>query len=409
MASLRSGLKPVKEGVLGFFLGIANALFKIPASRPDPESVYKVLLVHAETDSLGDTVISTAALKPLHDAFPKARISVLVMKGAVPVYENNPLVNEVIVFPGEEGVISQNIAAFRGAALLRRKDFDVVVLKEHALRFIVMAWLARIPFRAGVDLNGRGFLLNAKAPLPAPMLRDKHEAEYLLDAVRALGVAVNEEEQLLNVWPSAMDRQHAKTSIEGLPHPLICLNVFTRGKLRAWPVASWMEVCEELKHKKYGVIWISSPENVRQVEEVSRLSGAPMFISKTPGIAAALLDECDVFASADGGLVHLASATNASVVGLYCHSSPLRWGPFTTRPHEAIVSPGCVPCMDLGNYSTEVCAVGDDKGMMRIKAWDVLNTIERVLKATKEPITPEEKTEKTAKTKVKVKPERKGK
>jgi len=143
------------------------------------------LLVRA-TNWLGDAVMTTPALAAVREGFPDARIVLLARPLVAELFRHHPDVDEVMVYerPGRhEGALGR----LRLARELRRRRFDGAVLLQNAFDAALIAFLGRIPERAGYPTDGRRILLTLPVPLP-PGILERHEVEYYLCLVEGLGI-----------------------------------------------------------------------------------------------------------------------------------------------------------------------------------------------------------------------------
>ena len=71
----------------------------------------------------------------------------------------------------------------------------------------MVPYLAGVPVRAGLDSDGRGLALTH--PVPCPSKQARHEVEWYLDVVRALGLPAPSDEAYLEFYPTVEDRAEA--------------------------------------------------------------------------------------------------------------------------------------------------------------------------------------------------------
>ncbi len=62
-------------------------------------------------DRIGDVVLSTPIPREIKKAYPNSFVSVLVKKYTKDIYLNNPYVDEIILFDGEDNSQTKNILA----------------------------------------------------------------------------------------------------------------------------------------------------------------------------------------------------------------------------------------------------------------------------------------------------------
>ena len=108
---------------------------------------YKNILVNALVN-LGDVVLTTSAVALLRKAYPEAKITMLVKPAVQEAVENNPVIDEVIVFKyrARENSLGK---MWRMVRDLKRRHFDLAISFDRKLRPALLCWLAGIPTRVG--------------------------------------------------------------------------------------------------------------------------------------------------------------------------------------------------------------------------------------------------------------------
>ena len=128
---------------------------------------------------VGDLVMATANFRDLRRAYPDARISMLLKPGREKILEGSPDFDDVVFDRA-----GNSLAAMRAlAGELRREAYDLTVLFPNSFRTALIAFLARIPRRAGYRRNLRSLLLTDRVdytfeagkrlPMPMPLFYGK--------------------------------------------------------------------------------------------------------------------------------------------------------------------------------------------------------------------------------------------
>ncbi len=145
----------------------------------------KILIMRL--DRLGDVVLSTPVITNLRAAFPQAYIAFMCRPPAKDAVEGNPELDEVIVYD-KDGIHKNFFKTCRFASALTAKSFDWALVLHPTNRAHIIAFLAGIPVRVGWDRK-MSFLLTKKI---AHVKHEgaKHEVEYNLDLLRAMGVPI---------------------------------------------------------------------------------------------------------------------------------------------------------------------------------------------------------------------------
>src|SRR3989338_4358489 len=132
-------------------------------------------------DRFGEFLLTIPALRALKQAYPEAKLDLVVDKNVLPIAERIPFICRLIVWenrkhrPGEILKFSQE---------LTRGRYELSVAFNPSQEFNIVTFLSGVPLRAGYDRKW-GFLLNRK-------IKDtkeqglKHEVDYNLELLKAV-------------------------------------------------------------------------------------------------------------------------------------------------------------------------------------------------------------------------------
>ena len=121
-----------------------------------PSQAGRVLLVC--TTALGDTLLSTPAIRAVRSACPKACISVLASPAAREVLRFSPRIDELIPHRGKVDLRSL-LTLPRLVRLLRRQRFDLaIVLHANDPDIAPLTYMSGAPYRMGWRESRLGFL-----------------------------------------------------------------------------------------------------------------------------------------------------------------------------------------------------------------------------------------------------------
>ena len=109
------------------------------SSAFDPERVRRILVV--SSTAIGDTLVSTPAIRAARERYPKAAIAALFNAKTLDLFGNHPDVDEVVPYHGGYRRF------FRTVLALRRRRFDVaLILHGNEPQATPIAYLAGVPF-----------------------------------------------------------------------------------------------------------------------------------------------------------------------------------------------------------------------------------------------------------------------
>jgi len=311
---------------------------------------YRILIVR--TDRIGDLLLSTPAIKAVRDSYPNAHIAVMVRPYVEDIVEGNPYLDEVILYDKDNrhrGFLGSINFIFE----LRRKKFDLAIILHPTNRSNLIPFLAGIPERAGYDRK-LGFLLTKRLS-DTKHLGEKHEIEYNLDLLRAIGIVAKDRALYMPIkseYGRVIDRFMALNDL-GSRDVIVAVHPGASCPSKRWPAYRFGRVADELMDKhNVKIVIIGGPSDVKTVKEVQTgMLRSPIVLSEehSLGEVAALLKKCRLLISNDSGPVHIAVAVGTPVVSIFGRLdpglSPQRWGP--VGPCDIVLHKdvGCKECL----------------------------------------------------------------
>lgn len=293
-----------------------------------PEKPSRILAV--STTAVGDTLLSTPALRALKTSFPDARVDVLAERRRLSILAGNPFIDSVL--PYEKG-----IGAFiRTSRALREKRYEIaVVLHANDPDILPLLNAARIPVIVG---HAEGTRMPGLLTRIVPLRDAEHVIEKRLDLVRAIGadtmdrtivLAVDNDELLaVRTW---LDWDAPFGS-----GPKIVLHPGAARDYQRWPEDRFARLADRLAEELGAWICFSGSEGEQElIEKIRGLMRQPSV--STAGVfdlrrTAALLRQIDLFITNDTGPMHMAFAVGAPTVALFMpFSDPKRIGPYHAR------------------------------------------------------------------------------
>lgn len=360
----------------------------------------KLLLVRLRL--VGDVVFTTPLISALRRRYPGAELTYLVEPAAAPIVQHNPHLDHVIVAPHRRGIgrIADDV---RLARRLRQDRFDVVLDLHGGPRSAWLTWASGATQRIGYDIKGRSWMYTNVVHRPRE-LRPRHSVENQwdllpeLDAAFAPGPDRRLDRVLIPVEASAAAAVDAKLTARGVPAGarIILIHVSAGNPFRRWPESAFAELASSLVSASADrwVIFTGGPSDREATSRVLDLAR-----TQAPGAANRLIDGealslpelralCDraaVYIGGDSGPLHLASASDVPIVGLFGPTLAERSAPW--RPPEVpsvSVDAGPLPCRPCDQ---RVCAPGDFRCLATLSARAVVDAAERMLSArTGEPV-----------------------
>lgn len=314
------------------------------------ENIQKILVI--KLAGIGDLILATPALRALRKRFPGARIALLTTPRASELAEGSPYIDELFCLNPASKNLREIIRLIRS---LRRKRFDIAINLYNlftlggALKMALLMYLIGARCRVGRDTDGRGFFYTIK--VPDERFSKRHEVEYNLDVVQALGADIKDKG--LEIPISDKDREYIRKFLkqnritdEDL---VIGLNPGAFRLSQRWGKENFAQVGDNLaKRYQAKIIITGGAEEVKLSQEVADMMGVKPTIT-TAKISLkqsiALIKRCNLFISNNTAAMHIVAAVRAPLVALMGPIS-LRYAPYGDKNRFIMVKKevGCSPC-----------------------------------------------------------------
>jgi len=308
---------------------------------------------------IGNVIMSTPMLEKLREAFPSARITVLVQsEGAREILDGLSLVHETDVVPVEEylakGGLTFFAEMFKYALRVRRRHYDLIIngfggYGGGSWRSALLTWLMGGRYRVGYARSTWNRLYS-RSIVPDGEIHEVERNAALVDLVAPgrtggdlrVRFKLGESEKhkaakLLKEW-GITDRD----LLIGM-HPGSGPLTFKR-----WNPTRFAELADRLAAEHGAkVIIFGGPEETDLVERItSHMTSCPVNAAGQASLmeVAALIARCRVFVSNDTGLMHLAAAVGVGVVAIFGPTNYLRSSPHGKGHSVLRANLDCGPC-----------------------------------------------------------------
>jgi heptosyltransferase-2 len=325
---------------------------------------------------VGDAIMTLPAIHAIRRAYPEANISLLVKPGVAPLFEENPDIDEIVLYKESH---RRFFGRLQLAMSLRQRRFTRAILLQNAFDAALIAFLAGIPERIGYDRDGRGFMLTKAIP-PRGGDRKTHHIDYYLNLLREAGIPAESSEPRLRL---DIDELHAaRATLSGLSRPILGINPGSAyGPSKRWLPERFAEVAGWFIKQTHGSVVIFGGKGETDIAgEIFK--AIPMNKISVAGRTslrelAALIAECDVFLTNDSGPMHIAYAVGTPLVAIFGSTSPALTGPVGYG--HVVVSAGleCSPCF------ARRCDKDYIQCMFSVTSEEVFDKVRRMLPARK--------------------------
>ena len=309
-----------------------------------PDTVKNILVV--SSTAIGDTLLSTPAIKAVRGRYPDAKIIAHFNKTNMEMFENNPHIDGIIPYYGGYKKFLKTVMDFR------RHRFDVIlILHGNEPQATPMAYLSGADFIVKrPNTSEYNFLLSNKEPWEDT----GHGIEQRLKAAALIGCNVQDKKMVLPVEKQDEDTVVKFIAKEGINNNDILIG-FQAGAStvsRIWFADRFVELGKRLiaLYPKVRIIITGSPGERDYCERIAEGIGKGVVVSagRLPlRQVPALVKRFNVLVTGDTGIMHTAIAVGTSVVALYAVADWKRTGPYYDLERHRVIQKWktCDPCV----------------------------------------------------------------
>jgi ADP-heptose:LPS heptosyltransferase len=324
-----------------------------------PEDVKSIMVV--SSTAIGDTLLSTPAIRAVRERYPAARITAHFNARNVELFQNNPDIDGIIPYYGGYKKFLKTVREFR------RQKFDLaLIFHGNEPQATPMAYLAGARFIVKIPMSKEyGFLLSNKDNgFGNPW--DHHAIEVRLKTASFVGcrednrtmVLIEEEEERSPI----LEYLKGKGIERG--KRIVGFQVGAASSYKEWPKERFAELGRRIHayDPSIAVILTGAKKEKDLCSLVARETGG--LVVSTAGELSlrqlrALVKEMDLLVTNDTGTMHMAIALQTRTVSLFCPTNSWGVGPLQDlhlhkvikkdRPCDPCVSKKCVTprCMEL--------------------------------------------------------------
>lgn len=324
-----------RERVVDAAAGALNFTLRGLGRGKRPLQPARVLII--KPCCIGDVLFATPLLAAVNETWPQAKIGWLVGQHSRAALLGNPRLS-ALLDAGQLGASHYPFAAMvKMAGWLRRKRFAAAFIPDRSPALALLALLAGIPYRAGLNSRGRGIGLSVAAAVNDSQTA-RHEVDLYLDVARAAALNLPQPARM-EYHPTRQARAVADELLAALPlrpglplvtiHPGGGVNPGANVPAKRWPIERYFALAGELS-KQANVLALGG-----RGEDDRNLAAALTF-SPYEGIydvagrldlaaTGALLQRAALHVGNDTGVTHLAVAVGCHTVGIFGPTSVIRY------------------------------------------------------------------------------------
>ena len=311
----------------------------------DPENVKSILVV--SSTAIGDTLLSTPAIRAVRERYPLARITAHFNKKNMELFENNPHIDGIIPYCGGYRKFLKTVMEFR------RHKFDLaLIFHGNEPQATPMAYLSGAMFIIKLpNTSEYRFLLSNKDRFQWEDFT--HGVEQRLKVAELAGCRISDKHMVLPVLKEGKSVEESFLRNHNIQDSdtIVGFQVGASTVSRMWFPDRFTELGKRLVNSNSNVkiVITGSPQEHDYCKKIADNIGERAIVSagNIPlKYMPSLVKRFKVLFTGDTGIMHMSIAVGTPVVALFAAADAKRSGPYYDMERHVVIQKErtCDPC-----------------------------------------------------------------
>jgi heptosyltransferase-2 len=331
----------------------------------------KILII--QTAFIGDVILTTPLVAAAHKLYPAAIIDFLTIPRSVNLLQNNPAIQNIIIF--DKRGADKGLSGLRNlAAQLRTAGYDLCLTPHRSLRSAFLSYASKAPVRIGFDRSAwkYSFTEIVKYPVHA------HEIERNLALLQPLGhvIPISRPE----IYPTEEDKEAVKKQlIDNNLSETDALFALAPGSIwptKRWPEEYYAQICQLITDQEFIPVLIGGQEDMDLCNKIVKFCSRAINLAGklTLRQTVDLLQSCKGILTNDSAPLHLGLAAAIPVYAIFGSTiTDFGFAPF--GKHDRIIEDKALACRPCGIHGRNKCPLKTFACMNNLRPEDVLKEI----------------------------------
>lgn len=336
-------------------------------------------VIWMQTSFIGDIVLTTAAIKALHQNMPQMRQHMVTTPTGARILKDHPHLASIHVFSKREGPLSPMLRV-RSSLKKQKLPRSTIILQTHkSLRSTILSKVLGFPLHTYKETIG-----SCLATKTISRVAVFHEADRISLLLETLGIP---REQFLGTRPFLPKANLPKVA-DGILSGINWIGIAPGSvwATKRWPVSKFATLAQiQLDKDNTGIVLLGGEDDIKSAQfiEDSCLKTRPDAKSRIINLAGktslsdlnGIYPKLSQLISNDSSPVHYASAFDVPTVAIFGSTVPeMGFGPLARSSAIAQVNIACRPCSDHGPKN---CPLGHFKCMNDLEVTKVKEILDK--------------------------------
>ena len=318
-----------------------------------------------KTKNIGDSIILTSAISALPKDFQY--IDIVCLPESEPIFKMHPRVRHVFVIPRHLKGLSKVMAYIKFYQEITSYSYDLLAHFSNDWRGALLQRIFPARLSVARKTHRRGQFWHQSFDILTESLDDiRPIAEQDVDLLRAVGLYGNVKAPSYLVKASINQKSKIKNWLSkksiASNKRLVVFHAPSRWKFKELPIATWANVIDTLKDKKFEVVLCGSKDDLLTNQAIYASCRTKPILTDNFSLedTTALYSLAHLVLTIDSMSTHLASATQTPVISIFGPSNEKNWGPWGGK-HRVIALTSqdaptfaCRPCGQDGCEGSKI-------------------------------------------------------
>jgi ADP-heptose:LPS heptosyltransferase len=322
----------------------------------------------ARVDRIGDVVLSTPIPREIKKVFPDSFISVLVKRYTKDIYFNNPNIDELIVYDGEDNRNPKKFWQLVKEIKKFRFTHAFMLLPNERLNWFL--FFCGIPNRIGVGHKLYQFLSFSKYVDRKKYIPLRHEADYCLDMVRKIGIEPESQEpEIFLSDEEKKQRDELKKKLTPKGELLVGIHTTSGKSSPNLKVEEYRILINLLISEHNILVAVTDDDPADEIKNINNVFYPNIGLTLREAIIN--FSALNVLISASTGPMHICTALKVPTISMFCPlpaCSPKLWGPLGNK--SDIILPEENYCSTVCPGDPHICDFSGDGGIDSYKIFE---------------------------------------
>ena len=323
-------------------------------------------------------------------ALPKSYryVDIVCLPESAPIFRMHPRVRHVFVIPRDLNGLARVIAYINFYKQIAKNSYDLLAHFSNDWRGAILQRLFPAKLSVARKTHRRGKFWHQSFDVLSESLDDlRLIVEQDVDLLRTAGLYASVKAPSYLVKPSVKQELKIKNWLfkksVSSKKKLVVIHAPSRWKFKELPIATWANVIDTLKQKKFEVVLCGSRDDLLINQSIYASCTMKPVITKNFSLedTAVLYSLAHLVLTIDSMSTHLASATQTPVISVFGPSNEKNWGPWGGK-HRVIALTSqdaptfaCRPCGQDGCEGSKIsqCLVQMNPSMIIHEALKMLH------------------------------------